>query len=195
MPVALLTPLALPAPQDDAQLVVRARQGEEFAFEVLYRRHVQFVAAVAFRVGRVTADVDDIVQETFVIAFRRISQLAQPGAFRGWLAQIAISLVHRRLRFSRLFRLFRDDDEREATLASMASSEASPEVRAQLAQVDAIVGRLPLEQRTAWILRFVLGCTLEEVAAGGHCSLATAKRRLASASTSVQKVVNVEIEE
>ena len=195
MPVALLTPLAFDAHPGDAELVARARRGEDFAFDVLFRRHVQFVAAVALRVGRVSADVDDVVQETFVIAFRKLEQLAQPAAFRGWLTQIAVSRVRRRARFARLFRLFRDDADEQATLEAMASSEASPLVRAQLAQVDAVVKQLPQELRTAWTLRFVLGCTLEEVALGCGCSLATAKRRLGSAKTAVQNVVTVEIPE
>jgi RNA polymerase sigma-70 factor (ECF subfamily) len=194
VPAALLSELNPRAHQDDAELVVRAQQGEEFAFELLFRRHAQFVAAVAFRVGRSRDEVDDVVQETFVLAFRRLAQLNDPKAFRGWLAQIAISLLHRRFRFSRLFRLFRDDVEEEQTLATMVSDAASPDVRAQLAQVDAAVAKLPKDQRTAWTLRFVLGCTLEEVAVGCDCSLATAKRRLAAADEAVREVITVELE-
>jgi RNA polymerase sigma-70 factor (ECF subfamily) len=195
MPAASLSALISRAPPDDGELVLRAQRGETFAFDVLYRRHVQFVAAIAFRVGRVRSDVDDLVQEAFVTAFRRLPQLTQPAAFRGWLASIVVSLVHRRVRFHRLLRLFLDDEEQQSTLESMASPEASPEVRYQLGQLEAVVSKLPRDQRTAWILRFVLGCTLDEVAAGGHCSLATAKRRLALASSAVQRVVVVEISE
>jgi RNA polymerase sigma-70 factor (ECF subfamily) len=190
MAAAKLTPLVPLEPLDDAELVRRARGKEEYARDVLYRRHVQFVAAVALRLGRDRAEVDDVVQETFITAFDRLEQLTDAGALRGWLASIAVSLVHRRLRWSRLWRLFRDDAEAEASLESMAAPDCSPEIRAQLSQLDARVSKLPIAERTAWTLRFVLGCTLEEVAAGCACSLATAKRRLAAA----QKRIGIEVE-
>ncbi len=194
MPAVQPTPLTPEAHPDDAQWVVRAQGGEDFAFDMLYRRHVQFVAAVAVRLGQ-RSDVDDLVQETFITAFRELKQLTQPAAFRGWLARITVSKVHRRRRFWRVFRFFRDEADERATLESMVSSEASPEVRAQLGRVDTAVSRLPEPIRAAWVLRFVLGCTLEEVATGCSCSLATAKRRLTSASNIVNQVVTVEMPE
>ena len=124
MPATQPTALPTGTLPDDAELVLRARAGEEFAFDVLYRRHVQFVAAVAFRIGQ-RAEVDDLVQETFIIAFRQLAQLAQPAAFRGWLARIALSLVHRQRRFWRVFRFFRDAVDERATLDSMVSPVAS----------------------------------------------------------------------
>lgn len=191
MAAATLTPFPL-QPPDDGQLVRRARDGEQFARDALYRRHVQFVAAVALRLGRDRSEVDDVVQETFMLAFDRLAQLTDAGALSGWLASIAVSQVHRRLRWSKLWRVFRDDAEAEATLESMASPDCGPEVRAQLSQLDARVTRLPLPERTAWTLRFVLGCTLDEVAQGCSCSLATAKRRLAAAQAKVGIEVEVE---
>lgn len=166
--------LLSPKPQrlDDTELVLRAREGEGLAFEALYRRHVHRVAAVVFRLLRRPADVEDVVQDAFSLAFRRLGQLAEPQAFGGWLLQIAVSQVHRRLRWQPFTRLFQTEAEAEATLATMASSEASPETRAQLSALDAKVQALPLPERTAWVLRFVLGCTLPEVAQGCGCSLA-----------------------
>lgn len=183
-------PTSLPVPpDDDSALVVRAQQQEAFAFDLLYRRHVQFVASVVFRIGRRQSDVDDIVQDTFIIAFKQLQQLQNPAAFRGWLARIAVSVVHRRVRLNGLLRLFRSD-EAHATLESMASPNASPETLVQLARLDAATAAMSLKVRTAWVLRMVLGCTLEEVATGCDCSLATAKRRLAEAQLEVDRVLN-----
>ncbi len=188
---ATLLPLELPRAPADAELLARARTGEEFAFDVLYRRYVPFVAAVAFRLGRREGDVEDIVQETFMLAFSRLEQLGDPAALRGWLARIAVSLVHRRLRWSSWLRLFRDDAEAEVSLGAMVSDAAGPEVKARIAELDAKVRRLALNERTAWTLRFVLGCTLEEVATACECSLATAKRRLAAAQAAIGTEVEV----
>ena len=50
------------------------------------------------------SDADDVVQDTFVMAFQRIGSLRDPAALRGWLGQIAVSFVRRRLRRARLLR-------------------------------------------------------------------------------------------
>jgi RNA polymerase sigma-70 factor (ECF subfamily) len=63
-------------------------------------------------------------------------------------------------------------------LDALAHSDADPEVRAQLAQVYATLRLVNVEQRICWVLRFVEGRKLEEVAALSGCSLATAKRRI-----------------
>ncbi|MBL8950330.1 MAG: sigma-70 family RNA polymerase sigma factor [Myxococcaceae bacterium] len=192
MPATLL-PLELPRAPDDASLLDRAKKGEEFALDLLYRRHAPFVAAVALRLGRREADVEDIVQETFLLAFSRLDQLLHAGALRGWLASIAVSFVHRRLRFSKWLRLFKTDAEAELTLSAMVSPAAGPELTARIAELDEKVRALPLHERTAWTMRFVLGCTLEETAQACRCSLATAKRRLAAARAAVGTEVEVEV--
>ncbi len=63
-------------------------------------------------------------------------------------------------------------------LDTIASSEASPEARAQLAQIYALLRTLPPDDRIAWTLRYVENHRLEAVAELTECSLATAKRRI-----------------
>lgn len=176
----------------DAELVDRALGGEDRAFDMLYERHAQFVASVIFRVGQ-HADVDDVVQETFIIAFQQLNTLTNVGALRGWLARIALSRVYRRSRLNRLWRLFRSPQEERVTLGTLAAHEASPEARMQLRRLDSAVQTLPPKERQAWTLRFVLGCTLEEVAQGCGCSLATVKRRLAAAASVVGPMAGFEV--
>lgn len=180
--------VALPRPEadrlDDAELVARARRGDAWAHEMIYRRYVQLVAATARRMLRAPTDVDDIVQETFLIAFEKLDKLLEPRALRGWLAQIAVSRVHRRFRFHRWIRLGVASDI-GASLAEQASQEATQEQRAELALIDRALRDLPLKLRTPWVLRHVVGLELGDVAVACECSLATAKRRLAEASEHV----------
>jgi RNA polymerase sigma-70 factor (ECF subfamily) len=184
MTVALSS--ALPEPQvGDAELIERARAGEDYAFNLLFRRHAQFVAAVALRLTRSRADTDDIVQETFAVAFARLGQLERPEALRGWLARIALSFVHRKLRFQSFLGLFRTPTQERLKLEEMASAEASPLVRAELAQLDQRLSALSLQLRTPWVLKNVLGCTLDEVAEACACSRATVKRRVAEANEKI----------
>ena len=175
--------VALPrAEPDDVELVRRARTGEVWAHEAIYRRYVQRVARVGQQLLRDAADVDDIVQETFLIAFETIHRLVEPAALRGWLTRIAVHRVHRRFRWQRFTRLWTSV---ELVASREISPDASPDVRAELALIDRSLAGLPVAVRPAWVLRRVLGDSLDEVARACRCSLATAKRRIAEVDAQI----------
>jgi RNA polymerase sigma-70 factor, ECF subfamily len=168
----------------DGELVRRCRTGDAWASELMFRRHVAMVAGVAQRLLRAEAEVDDVVQETFLIALEQLERLADPAALRGWLARIALSRVHRRFRWRKWTRLW-SGAELEASLHDQASADASPEQRAELALIDRALRRMSLKLRTPWVLRHVIGYQLDDIATACECSLATVKRRLAEAEAIV----------
>jgi len=173
----------LHAGPSDEELVQRILDGDRWAEEAFYRRYVDLVAATALRLLRNRAEAEDVVQETFLLAFGRIGQLRDAGAARGWLVRVAVSRVHRRFRWSKLRRLIgvRRSDEDDG-LADCASDDANGEVRAELALVDRALARAKSQDRSAWLLRHAVGCSLEEVAGACGCSLAAAKRRIHNAN-------------
>jgi len=177
-----LEPALAPAPSD-GELVARGIAGERFALQLLYRRHI---ARVSVRVTRLLArstEAEDVVQDAFVAAFRDLAQLEEPARFGPWLMRIAVHQVHRRFRRRRLFaRIGFDTGADDATLAQAVDRNAPPDVRAELARLDERLGAMPIGLRLAWMLRFVEGCGLEEVAEQCGCSLATAKRRIQQAT-------------
>ncbi len=175
-------PVARPDEIGDAALVERALDGDRWAMETLYRRHVRRVTnAVTRMIGR-TAEAEDVVQETFLTAFSRLERLREPAAFRGWVARIAVNEVRMRLRKRKwLRRLALDRETDDVSLESLASDAASPEVRAELARIDALLQTLDVDLRMAWTLRYVEGWELTEVATALNVSLATAKRRIREA--------------
>ncbi len=69
-------------------LVQAAQVGSTDSFDALYRRHARIVHAVLL--GRATRDdVEDLVQEVFLVAWRQLSTLRDPAAFGGWVVTIA----------------------------------------------------------------------------------------------------------
>ena len=82
----------------DAQLVARAIEGDRWGREMLYRRHAAYLLAIAARLLGNRNEGEEVVQDTFVTAFEQLRTLREPAALRGWLAQIAVSLVRRRMR-------------------------------------------------------------------------------------------------
>lgn len=166
---------------DDAQLVELARADDRLAFEGLYRRYAAFATNLAVRVQGNALDVEDIVHDAFIKAHSRLIELRDPGSFKSWLGSIVVRLVRTRLRRRRLMSTFGLGTGEPIDLDAIASERASPDDRAQLAQVYALLRTMPPDDRIAWTLRYVERHKLEDVAALSECSLATAKRRISRA--------------
>jgi RNA polymerase sigma-70 factor, ECF subfamily len=171
----------------DAQLVARAIEGDRWGREMLYRRHATYLLAIAARLLGNRNEGEEVVQDTFVTAFEQLSSLREPAALRGWLAQIAVSQVRRRMRRGRLMRVLGlDRGADDATLAALAAPGIHPDQRAELALIDRAMRGMNANVRIAWMLRMVEGLELAEVASACGCSLATAKRRIAAADSVVR---------
>ncbi len=166
----------------DAQLVALGADGDSKALETLYRRHVAFAINLATRIEGSPRDVEDIVHDAFLRAFERLRDLSDRAAFRGWLGSIVVHAVRSRMRRGRLLNLLGLGRASEPVdLDAIASPDASPHVRAQLAQIYALLRTLPTDERIAWTLRNIDGHELEAVASMTRCSLATVKRRISRA--------------
>jgi len=153
----------------------------------IFRQHSSFVAALALRLIGRDDEVDDIVQDVFMVAVRGVSALRDPNAVRPWLATITVRLARKRLRALRLKRWCGLGDA--PGYESLAAPGATPEDRALLARVYDLLDRLPADHRMSWCLRFVDGYELEAVAGMCDCSLATVKRWIAAAHGELQKAV------
>ncbi|HEY5957333.1 MAG TPA: RNA polymerase sigma factor [Polyangiaceae bacterium] len=173
----------------DGELVERALAGDRWSRDVLYRRHAHYLLAIASRLLASRGEGEEVVQDTFVVGFEQLGTLRDHAAVRGWLAQITVSLVRRRLRRRKLLRLLGLDSDRDATLERLASPSLRPDDRAELALVDLVLKKMPADLRIAWMLRKVEGLALPEVASACACSLATIKRRIAAADVEMARHV------
>lgn len=73
----------------DAELVAIIRRGETQAFTELFKRHERSVLAIALSVLRDNHLAQDVVQESFMVAYQKINSLRSPKAFGAWLRRIA----------------------------------------------------------------------------------------------------------
>lgn len=148
--------------EDAAALVREARDGSRAAFGRLYELHARMVHGILLaRVPRI--EVDDLVQEVFLQAMRRLGALRDPAAFGGWLAQIARNRAtdfHRAARQTE--ELPADSSETAAPSPSHFSTNVAPRAEA-LAALAAIRG-LPEAYRETLVLRLVEGMTGPEIA-------------------------------
>jgi RNA polymerase sigma-70 factor (ECF subfamily) len=154
----------------------------------VFRQHAAFVASLAHHLIGRSEEIDDVVQDVFLVAIRGIDALRDPAAVRHWLATVTVRVSRRRLRALRLRRWVGLDDAPE--YESLAAPGATPEDRALLARVYAVLDGMPANHRLAWCLRNIQGCELEAVALLSGCSLATAKRWIGAAQAELRKVVD-----
>ena len=184
--------IALPArpvraPADDEHLVARALAGENWAFEALYRRYVTIVARTVSRLLRSSSDTEDVVQETFSIAFRKLGQLEEVGALRVWIVRIGVSRAHRVLSKRRMFSWLTGEEAATTLAVQAAQGGVSGEERAELALLDRALSAIAPDRRTPWILRHFLGYPVEEIASICGYSHTTAKRRIAEVDAHVRR--------
>jgi RNA polymerase sigma-70 factor (ECF subfamily) len=142
-------------------------------------------------IGR-DSDVDDLVQETFAIAFTTLDRLKDARALSGWLSAILVRSATKLLRRRRLLArlgLWR------GALAVDVDALVSPAVPAdhalELRRVYALASMLPETLRVPLVLRRVEGLPLEEVAALTGTSLATVKRRVSEAEDRLRAQLTV----
>lgn len=177
---------AVPADPSDADLVGAAKAGELWAQEALYRQTAASAFALVRRLLGTEEDVDDVVQETYIAAFRGIGALRDAGAFRGWMLRIAVGKVSRLIRKRRLLARFGlRSREAPPDVDGMLGPSATPEVALELERVYGFVVGLPSELRVAFVLRRVEGSSLEEIAELTGASLATVKRRIGRAEAAL----------
>jgi RNA polymerase sigma-70 factor (ECF subfamily) len=187
-------PTPLSPPLEDAELTERLAAGDRWAQEAFYRKYVALVWGVSLRLMGNRADAEDVVQDTFAEALRDAKQMRDRGVVRGWLMSVTVHQAHRRFRRRRLLRkLGLDRNEDAASLDTLASGETDPELRMELRKLGELLAGLPARRRIAWTLRFVEGCSLEEVAEYCACSLATAKRDIGAAQAVIQVHVAVDL--
>ena len=75
---------------DEATLIAAARTGSNDAFTMLYKKHLQYVKGVGRAILR-SNDLDDLCQETFLLAFTRIDSFQGNSNFRTWVTRIAMN--------------------------------------------------------------------------------------------------------
>ncbi len=167
---------------DDASLVGRSTSGDDDAFAVLVQRYQGPLFRHALRLNPDRRAAEDVVQEAFITAWRRLPTLQDPAAFRSWLYRITTR------RSIDAFRALRPEVPVDTTepevldlVAPGLGPEARAEQRAQLGDLAAALQELPLGQRAAWSLREIDGLSYEEVATALGVPLSTVRGRIARA--------------
>jgi RNA polymerase sigma-70 factor, ECF subfamily len=149
--------------------VERARSGDSDAFRLLVEQHSRAVFRLAFRMTGNEQDAEDVVQETFLRAYRQLDKYEARSSFSTWLYRIAsnysLDLIRTRKRHEDK-RERGKPDERDI-LQTIPVNAPGPDRIAHSNQVQARVNEaldeLSDQERTAFVLRHFEGMSIEEI--------------------------------
>ena len=150
----------------EAMALTGAREGETEAFRMLVDQHSHKMFRLAFRMTGNEQDAEDVVQETFLRAYRKLGRYESRAQLTSWLHTIAtncaIDLLRRRKRRPTT------ELERVELLSPMTSEEPGPERAAFSGQiqerVEAEMANLTPKERVAFTLRHYEGLSIDEIA-------------------------------
>ena len=179
----------------DQILVVRAQQGDKKAFGMLVEKYHRKLGRLLGRMIRDQAEVEDVVQESFIKAYRALPNFRGDSAFYTWLYRIGINTAKNYLvsmgRRPQVMQEVEIDDvenfEDGGEMRTMDTPETALMTK-QIAQVvNDTVASLPEELRTAITLREIEGLSYEEIATLMQCPIGTVRSRIFRARETISE--------
>ena len=164
---------------DSAGILARARQGDEDAFRVLVEQHSRSVFRLAYRMTGNEQDAEDVVQESFLRAYKQLGRFESRANFGTWMYRITANGCVDLMRA----RQSRHDQSRGDSLDAAEQMPAvdgpGPERLAESAEirrrVDAALGTLSPLERAAFTLRHYEGRSIDEICASLGLGASAAK--------------------
>ena len=180
----------------DQELVLRAKQGDQAAFEQLVADNQNKVYSLALRLIGDREEAADQAQEAFLKAWQGLNAFQGESSFSTWLyrltANVCIDYLRRRNRRLGVESAVSLDDE-EAGWAEPADWEQDPHRQLERAERSRAVGRgmaaLPEHFRQVLVLREMAGLSYQEIGAALKLDLGTVKSRLARARLALRKIL------
>jgi RNA polymerase sigma-70 factor (ECF subfamily) len=177
--------------ETDSELVTKIRRGDKVAFQELVRRHADSLLGMAYSLVGNTADAEDIVQESLIVALERIQSFEGRSAIGTWLRGILVFKAAK-LRRSRKVRSsvpIQDHDgssEADRSDSRLSTRSASAAVDSKV-DVMAMLDTLSDEHREIVVLREIQQFSYDEISAMLKLPLGTVESRLHRARNELRK--------
>ena len=166
---------------NEAELIERAKQGDEAAFEALYHQHKRRVYSLCLRMVSNPAQAEDLAQEAFLQLYRKIGTFRGESAFSTWLHRMTVNVVLMQLRKKglpvvSLEETLEADDE--APRKEFGTKDVKLTGSVDRLELRRAIDRLPPGYRTVFILHDVEGFEHNEIAGIVGCSIGNSKSQL-----------------
>ena len=172
--------------QIDQELVERAQQGDTNAFEMLVVKYNRRLGRLLSRFIKDEHEVNDVVQESFIKAYRALPNFRGDSAFYTWLYRISINTAKNFLANNNKRPIMASEitngDGEVMDVVEQVADNLTPEAELMnkqiLQTVESAVAKLPEDLRRAITLREMDGLSYEEIAEVMQCPIGTVRSRI-----------------
>ena len=172
--------------QIDQELVERAQQGDTKAFEMLVVKYNRRLGRLLSRFIKDEHEVNDVVQESFIKAYRALPNFRGDSAFYTWLYRISINTANNFLANNNKRPIMASEitngDGEVMDVVEQVADNLTPEAELMnkqiLQTVESAVAKLPEDLRRAITLREMDGLSYEEIAEVMQCPIGTVRSRI-----------------
>lgn len=184
--ITLSTPTISSPPSDEQAIIARATKGETQAFNLLVLQYQDMAYSVAYRMLQDEDAAADVVQDSFIKAFRALAGF-QGGSFRSWLMRIVANTCYDvlRVRQRRATDSLDDLPVEHDHIPQLVDHAESPESYAERMElngfIEAGIQALPPQQRLVLVLCDIHGYAYEEIAEIADLPMGTVKSRISRA--------------
>ena len=166
----------------DAGVIARAQQGDETAFEAIYKAHHKRVYHLCLRMTTNVAEAEDLTQEAFLQVFRKIQTFRGDSAFSTWLHRLAVNVVLMRLRRKKPVEISVENafqnDESESQPWEFAVPDLVLSGVIDRLSLERAVAQLPDGYREVFLMHDVLGYEHHEIAEAQGYTVGNSKSQL-----------------
>jgi len=180
----------------EISLVINAKNGDSMAFEELYSHYYGKIFALARMTVKTEADAEDVLQQTFISAWRNLHNLNNPKFFSTWLQRITLNQCYMLLRKKNIAILIDAERDVDDFLEEEESNDLLPAIYAERddlrVRLGKIIDDLSEVQKQTIVLYYFNEQKVEEIATIMECSVGTVKTRLRLARNAIRSEVEEE---
>lgn len=185
-------PGGAPEQAADVELARALMAGQPGAAAATWERFYPLVHRTLARTLGSDDEVNDLAQDVFMRLFNRVRTLRDPAALRSFVYSITVRVIRAELRRRWVRRIMKPLSDHSAATENMIAPVAPYEERNALRRFYGLLDQLTGRERTAYVLRHIEEMNLEETAAAMEVSLATVKRILSRANSTMDQALRAD---
>ncbi len=168
-------------------LVVKAMEGDEEAFEQLYKLKSKSIYFQAYKMLNNTHDAEDVMQEVSVYMYNNISKLKKPEAFHSWIHRITFNNCISRIRKKNKTKPYLNIEEYQDYLSDDRYENKQEEFLESYEVLIKIVNELPERRKQAIIMHYYEGYSFSEIAKEMNISVSAATSSVTKARKKIRE--------
>ncbi|MGL6262291.1 RNA polymerase sigma factor [Vibrio sp. WXL210] len=150
-----------PKDSEQARLISASCKGDTSAFSQLAYRHQGYLRAFIASRCHSPQDVDDLAQETLILAYQKLASLEEPDAFRGWISSMAVNLIRNHQRKQQ--RLQVEQPDRIQEMIQQRQVQESEPTDLSLSALQGCTRKLDIDLQTLLRAHYTEGLSIKEL--------------------------------